>query len=238
MKTETAELCGALIGDGWIQKNGNAMFISGYQTEDREYYGKRIVQLLRTTLGREIRPRKFPYWNTYGIGIYRNAEIKKFIGFGMPTGKKGTKTDIPKIIQKSDIENKKAFLRGLFDTDGTMYPMRQNGKYTRLRLRISLISGKLINSVKMICDELGIKYSNPSPRKVGKRRPNKTYIFEINKKDSIEKWFSIVKSQNPKHTTKFYLWKKIGHLSPRTTVKERKCILSHITKLKTKNTGN
>lgn len=233
MKKEVAELCGAIIGDGWIDARKSNLFISGHPTEDREYYDKRIVQLLEKKFGRKIETAEFPYWGTYGVGIYRKKEVQKFIQLGIPTGKKGTLVDIPTEIKTSNIQTKKNFIRGLFDTDGTVYFMKQNGKYTRARLRIASISKELINSVKSISKQLGMRYSNPSPNKTGKGRPNKMYIFEINRKDDIDKWFSVIKPSNPKHLTKYMLWKKAGVVKPGTTLEERNKILSHFAKLKT-----
>jgi intein/homing endonuclease len=233
MRKCIAELCGAIIGDGWIQSNQRNLFISGHPTEDLDYYNCRVVQLLEEILGRNVDPKKFKGWGTYGVGIYRFEEINRFVNLGIPIGKKGTDVEVPQKISDSNKEAKKAFLRGLFDTDGTIYFMKQNGKYSRPRLRIASISKRLIEEVKKMSEDLGIEYSNPSPNKEGKGKPNKVYIFEINKKASIEKWFLDIKPENPKHFTKFKLWKKLGYLPPRTTLKQRKLMLSRLAKLKT-----
>ncbi len=234
MNENEAELCGMIIGDGWIQRNKKGLFMSGDPIEDKEYYEKRVVQLFKTFLKRSIKARNFEYWKTYGIGIYRKKEIKKFIEMDIPIGKKGTEIIIPKEIMKSNVNVQKAFLRGLFDTDGTIYPMKQKERYSRARLRIASISKRLIDDVKLISRKIGVHHSNPSPSNArGKRVPNKSYIFEINKINDIRKWFTMIKPKNPKHITKFKLWKTIGIIPPKTTIEERYKMLSHLAILKT-----
>lgn len=205
MRNETAELSGAIIGDGWINSKKSNLFISGHPTEDKEYYDNRIVRLMEKTLKRKIKTTAFPYWGTYGIGIYRKKEIERFIRLGIPVGKKSTKIDVPEAIKKSGEEIQRSFLRGLFDTDGTIYFMKQKDEYKRPRIRIASISKNLIKSVKNMSKQFGITPSNPSPNKTSERRPNRMYIFEINRLQDIERWFLVIKPSNPKHRTKYKL---------------------------------
>jgi uncharacterized protein (UPF0333 family) len=54
------------------------------------------------------------------------------------------------------------------------------------------------------------------------RNVNDSYALEIGKKSEVEKWIKIIGTSNPRHKTKFDIWKKFGHLPPRTT-KKKEC---------------
>ena len=58
------------------------------------------------------------------------------------------------------------------------------------------------------------------------RNNNDSYALNIRKKIEIEKWFSIIGTNNPRHQTRYAVWKKLGHLPPRTTIKDRIKILN------------
>jgi len=45
---------------------------------------------------------------------------------------------------------------------------------------------------------------------------------------NVKKWFNIIGSNNPKHITKFLVWKKYGFCPPRTTIKERQKFLKGV----------
>ena len=52
------------------------------------------------------------------------------------------------------------------------------------------------------------------------------YVIEINKIQDIKNWFEkTVIPQNPKHITKYLIWKKFGFCPTNTTLEERRKIL-------------
>lgn len=222
-----SEICGVIIGDGWIQSNKSNLFITGNPTEDKLYYDNYLVPLINREFNLKLKARPFPYWKTYGIGIYRKQIIKNILSLGLPKGRKAKIVSIPKIFK-----NKRKFfislLRGIFDTDGSIYFMKNPNKtsnlHTRPRLRITSVSERLILDIKNLSTKLEIKHSNPSALIWG-NNPNPSYIFEINRLDSIEKWLKLVGSNNPVHKTKVKIWKKFGFVPPRTTINERFKIL-------------
>ncbi len=48
--SKIAELCGAIMGDGWIQENESGFFIAGDPEEDKEYYDEHLSQLINKIL--------------------------------------------------------------------------------------------------------------------------------------------------------------------------------------------
>lgn len=224
-----SEICGSIIGDGWIQSNGKNLFITGNLTEDKKYYDNHLAPLIRKELKIDLQPRSFLYWRTYGVGIYKKEIIKQFLELGMLQGEKASRTFIPDKFKR----NKKYFiplLRGIFDTDGSIYfmrdpnPKRKSSFHVRPRIRIACISKRLIDDIKFLSKNIGIKHSNPSPFN-WKNDKNPVYIFEINEKSSIQKWLNLIGTKNPVHQTKVSIWKKFGYVPPKTTLNERIKIL-------------
>lgn len=52
-----------------------------------------------------------------------------------------------------------------------------------------------------------------------------SYQLRIRKLDQVIKWFDVIGSSNPRHQTKYEVWKKFGFLPPRTSIIERKAML-------------
>ena len=215
MKNEIAELCGAIMGDGWICSSEKSLFIAGDPLEDKDYYDKNISKLIKDVLNIDTIPKFFPYWRVYGIGVYKKEKIKKLLGFGLKKGKKVDVAFIPEWI----LGDKKLFfnfLRGLFDTDGsvfcerdyTKYATKYNSKYhTRIRLRIGLISPLLINQIYDQLQKFNFKCTKRKLIRGFKHNRNNhdVYILEINSK-WVKEFFNRVKPHNPKHITKYKIW--------------------------------
>jgi hypothetical protein len=75
INAEVAELLGAFIGDGWIEKRKKGMYILGNITEDKEYYDNFLAPLFSKHFTLVI-PKEFSYWSVYGICTYKNTSLK------------------------------------------------------------------------------------------------------------------------------------------------------------------
>lgn len=230
-----AELCGAIIGDGWIQSNEQNFFLAGDPIEDKEYYDKHISKII-TELIAPVKPKHFPYWQVYGIGIYNKSIIKKLLALEIPKGKKAKTALVPSWIINSNEKVIKSFLRGLFDADGCVFCQKAYGKYnnefdlnyhSKIRLRITSISSQLIEDVFLLCKKIGLRITKIKIKGGFRynRLCNDVHILNINELKSIERWFKEIKPSNSKHTTKYLVWKKHGFCPPYTTIKQRKDIL-------------
>lgn len=220
-----SEICGAIIGDGWIQSNESGLFITGNITKDKSYYDDHLVPLIRKELKINIRARQFPYWRICGVSICQPDIIKMFLRLGMLKGKKALGVFIPNIFKK----DKKYFiplLRGIFDTDGSIYfmkdpnPSRKTNFHIRSRIVIVSISKRLIDEIKILTKRIGINHANPGPSHY-KTNVHPAYKFEINRRDSIKQWLSLIGTKNLVHQTKIDLWKKFGFVPPNTTLEQR-----------------
>ncbi len=236
-KEKLAELCGTIIGDGWIQSDKRCFFLAGDPTEDKDYIDNRITKLT-SDLIHPTKPKDFPYWRVYGISIYNKEAIQKLISLGLPIGRKIKSAKVPKWILDSDIKVKSAYIRGFFDTDGGIFCQKDYTKYakefdtkhhTKLRLRISNTCQRLMDQTFNLFKELGFRCTKRTIKGGFRhnRNNNNLHIIEINSFESLANFFTEIKPSNPKHLTKYLIWKKFGFCPPHTTINQRKDILKN-----------
>lgn len=236
-KEKLAEFFGAMIGDGWIQTNEKGLFLTGNPIEDKEYYDNKITPLVNELIA-PVKPKNFPYWKVYGIGIYKKEIIKELLNQGLSKGKKVEIVSIPSWIIHSNNDIKRAFIRGIFDTDGCIFMQKDYTKYankfntthhTKSRIRITSISKKLIKEISFLLNSLNFRHTVRG-REGGfrhNRNNSSSYFIEINSIQDIHRFFKEIKPNNPKHITKYLIWKKFGFCPPKTTISQRKDILKN-----------
>jgi hypothetical protein len=105
--------------------------------------------------------------------------------FGIPLGKKSTIVEEPKFL-KNDIELRKAFLRGLIDTDGSFWLDKRG----RICFSLETKSKKLMEDCKEIMELLEIK-----PKLT--ERSNGVFRITIPIKE-VGRFISIINPTNPK----------------------------------------
>jgi hypothetical protein len=234
---EIAEILGAFIGDGWIESDKDALYIAGSPTEDKQYYDKHLSELFSKHFD-EVKPKAFLYWKVYGIVTYKKKAINKAINLGFQVGPKSSVAKIPdSIIHSRNEEVIKSVLRGIFDSDGSFWCEKTRSKTSNEwlkthnhhpELRITSCSRTLLEQIQVLLNSLDIKskivQKNTKGFKHG-RNINDSYALNIRKKEEIKNWFRIIGTNNPRHRTRYEVWKKLGHLPPKTTIKERLDIL-------------
>ena len=238
-KEEIAELCGAVMGDGWIEEREKGFFIAGDPIEDKDYYDNHLSKLLQNIFKINISPKQFPYWKVYGISFYKKKLIKQLLNFGLAKGKKVNSAYVPDwIFRYKSSKIPIAFIRGVFDTDGSVFCQKDYTKYansfnskyhSKIRIRIGSVSQKLICQLSNLCNRLGFRTVTRIIRGGFSHNRNRsnTYILEINEKRSIENWFKRLKPSNPKHNSKYLIWKQFNFCPPNTTLHQRKQILKN-----------
>ncbi len=68
--------------------------------------------------------------------------------------------------------------------------------------------------------KLGIKNIMRIQNNQQKNR-QKAYHIEVSNKPNVDKWFELIGSNNPKHITKYFVWKKYGFCPPHSTLEMR-----------------
>jgi intein/homing endonuclease len=104
-----------------------------------------------------------------------------------------------------------AFIRGLFDSDGSMVFSRKTYRaYKYPTIEIKTVSYRLGLSVKQVLLTAGFRSSL--------NRSAESWVVRTNGEKMLELWMNKIGSRNVKHLTKYLVWKKAGFCPPKTTV--------------------
>ena len=232
---KTAEIVGLSFGDGSLTRRhtgkdkGRVRFqLRGNITEDKEHYDSYIIPLFNEVFDLNLNPVVCNGKDkSYGISI-ESAKICNLLQeLEIPVGIKA-ELKIPDWITSND-KFMKCFVRGLMDTDGGIYCTKDYNYpikgYIRLRITISSISKNLITQLSEILTNLGI--NNLIIKNYKQKDQNCKEFSKLQIADrGVVKYFELIGSKNPKHITKFEMWKKFGACPPRTTLMQRQSLLS------------
>lgn len=189
---ELAEFIGTMMGDGGMHKY--QAVITLHHIDDGAYIkfvAKRIEELFW------IKPRlyHYPKDSVFNIVVSRSELVKYLHELGLPIGNKVRQQfDIPVWIKK----NKKfalACIRGLVDTDGSVFThsYKVKGKwYHYKKLAFSSRSEPLQYSVARILADLGMR-----PR-------ISRHDVRLDSIADMKKYFSLIGSSNPKHLKRYH----------------------------------
>ncbi len=230
MDAEVAEILGICVGDGCISvtKRYSEFALSGDMKEERAYYDNWVMPLLNKkiflpVLGKELKAKEYPKLGTYGVITFEKRVVERLLQLGLqPSPKKDH--GVPEQIKQGNHLSKKRFLRGLFDTDGSMvfeknYSVKSE-RHIRPKILFGGVSKRLIYDCIGICKELDFTPRIRNPWK-GKRDKRNVYGFAIYRKMEIKRWLEEIGFKSPKHTTKIAIWEKTGGCPPFTKIDQR-----------------
>lgn len=231
---DMAEILGIHIGDGCISKNErySEYYLGGDLKEEREYHDNWVGPLFNKKVmiplfNKKVVYKEHPKVGVYGFYIFNKDLVNFFKELGISHGSK-INIGIPEKIL-SDKNLSPRFLRGLFDTDGNIYfdknRSAKNPKNNRPNIKLGTVSKKLIDQVFILLTNLGLHPIMKKPYK-GKRNKNEVYTVLIYRKSDIEYYIKNIGFKNPKHQTKWLIFKKFGYCLPHTSLEERKSILN------------
>ena len=232
MTPELAEVLGIILGDGHLgYKKYKSSFtrnvsFHGSYLDDFDYYELEIKKLLKELFNIEPVPKLYRKNELYvGIGSKSIAEFIK--NLGVPIGNKVENNKIPKFILESNKEIKRSFLRGIFDTDGSITFKKYKGYHSKPVINLPMKSEIFIFQLVELLNELGIdvvhyweKYYYPKRDKLYSRRR-----LYINGKKKLAKFLDLIGFRNPKHLTKVRIYQKFGFCPPNLPYKKRLDIL-------------
>lgn len=204
MKTnEISEMFGIFLGDGSIRKTGRTYKIEvcGHKVDDRDYLLKYVKPLLERNLGLEFHHYDRKEENAMTIYVHSKSTGKLLLELGAKGGV------IPKMF-KDDLEALKSCLRGLIDTDGSIYIAYRSKKQPHFKLEFKNTSKALVKGVHRIWIMLGFHPGSVRPDNYDDYRPR--WRVALNRLDEIKKYFKTVGSGNPKHLKKIRSSEPIG----------------------------
>ena len=195
-----AELIGIILGDGnvnYYKKGKNIgvyqVNIAGDKNLDREYHLTYVALLFKELFG--LGPvEKLSKTNNGRYLIISSKQLVVFlISQGLKSGDKiKNQVRIPSWI-KENPKYLKACLRGLFDTDGSIYKITNQNSY---QISFTNYNTTLLNDVRDGLLSLGIGVSNITKGK----------DITITKKSELRKFLKEVGFKNSRHLTKVKMW--------------------------------
>ena len=225
------ELVGVLLGDGYIYHKPphHHIEICGNATEDRLYYENHLSKLLRDLGSKEIHiyERHDKKGKSIRFAVYSKELVTYFTNeIGLVNGKKKAEiAEIPEKLLRAGWDKTRLILRGFADTDGCLF-FGQKGTYQKHSypmIEMRSASSKLLNQFQCLLQSHGF---TPRLRSVKSRYMSKASYLYLSGKKQLLKWIDEISFSNPKHLTKYYVWKRIGYCPPGTTLRERLQILA------------
>ena len=201
---EMAEFLGAHVGDGTLYRTNTSIVweLRGALYE-KEYYTEHICPLIKSLFNLDVKSkfRSGGKSGAWGVQISKKPVINSLISYGFKPGTKTYSVSVPNYIFNSCAGVKKAFIRGLFDTDGCLRfdKKNKNGQYTYPRIELGFASVNLRNSLKRLLDTLGFESFT------WKSGP-KCFSLCLAGKQKVYKWFKEIQPKNPKHLKKYLTW--------------------------------
>lgn len=185
----------------FYKNNGYCYTVACHKEDDREYVDDIILPLIKRIYGKTPKPRNWSQ-GTYGFRICSKSIVKfKNQTLGLPMGRKNN-ICLPEIIY-NDKKLMLPFLRGLFDTDGSLCLWkRRNRLYPRIYF--SNISRELVQQVRAFLVKERFRVTYWETRYKSKRW-NDLYRISINGTDMLTKWVDIIGFKNPKNIKKLNL---------------------------------
>lgn len=231
---ELAEILGVILGDGHLECNkkhkSNTVYllnIAGSYSEDFDYYDTYFRKIFFDLFNADFKI-YMRRNDELVINIYSKIIANFFKFLGVHPGNKTDFNEIPLIILNSKPEIKRAFIRGVFDTDGSITFKRDyHGKHSNPVVSITMKSQKFIEQLSDFMNELGFT-SSPYKEENLDKRVNKIsvrYRLDFAGHENLERYLKLIGFSNPRHLTKLGMFNKNGFYTPRTPYKERKIIL-------------
>ncbi len=188
-----AEFLGIMFGDGHLSNYQTSITTSCYTDKEHAQYTKKLIKEL-FNIESSLKVRK----EEGAINVVASSRnlVKFLSNKGMPIGNKiGNNLRAPEWIKKSNLY-RKAFIRGLFDTDGCVYldtHRIKNKIYKHLGLTITSYADNLILDIIDFLKSFGF---TPTNRKTQKS------VF-LRRQKEIAKYFKEIKTSNPKHYNRY-----------------------------------
>lgn len=190
---ETAELIGIMLGDGYIQhtsKNRGDRIISSNRLvitlhEDEKNIISKTKDLMSDITN--IKPNMYSLKDQKTIQIAKHSKevVEEFINLGpRPGDKVQHQVRVPKWI-KNQRELMRACLRGLIDTDGTIYTQSTDN---RTVVQFKNHSQPLLDDFNYMCTRLGVSTSSGAKRttQIANQGEVKKFIHKIEPIKSAE----------------------------------------------------
>ena len=222
LTTELAEDIGIMVGDGCIcyreNKNEHEISVVGHIITDEIFVKNHTRRLKKKLFDINFRFTRRLEINTCLLRTYSKGLFEFYTKIiGLPVGSK-REAGIPNIIKNNNNDIKKAFLKGLADTDMTLVFKRAGKDNLRYPvIKLGTASKNLVLDVRRILEDIGFKPSICCDMRSYHTKTKKTYTTNqlyLNGEHNLNKWVKEIGFSNPKNILRFKLWKKNGFSLP------------------------
>ncbi|MFH1055275.1 MAG: hypothetical protein V1744_04180 [Candidatus Altiarchaeota archaeon] len=235
---EIAEFIGILLGDGSLGKykchsekgikTQYRVKITCDSDEDLPYIMNFVSPLMERVFKKEPLLRFKTTERVVELLLFGREYYYSLISLGLKPAPKRDNASIPEFITTENLE--RDFMRGLFDTDGCLvFDKQHTDRHYYPRLEIKMLPSPMRNQFINMLVQSGFDIML-APRIYS----DKVVRIQINGKEQLEEWASMIGFNNPKHKTKYLLWKRLGYCPKRMSLRERVDMLS---KLEIRNSG-
>lgn len=213
LNEELAEDLGHHIGDGCMTKESYKgrikyrFYYVGDAVLDLDYFKTVLIPRKRKLYGLDKSNLRFQKGTV--CFQFNSVELFEFYKqLGVKHGKKDY-IEIPEFIMNGTNVIKAAFLRGLFDSDGSLV---FNRKYKKVkyypRVSFAMKAQTLFEDTKRLLDSLGVTYTTYRRDSSDPRFKNPTRVYEIhiNGKKKVFDWMRRVGTNNKRHSAKYEFW--------------------------------
>ena len=183
---DLAEIFGILLGDGHISKSQVLITLGSKEKSYCEYVQNLFEKVFKVRPKHSVRAGGY-----YDLYIGSVELVKWFIKNGMVHHKVKSQVNCPQWI-KENKKYSKRFVRGFFDTDGSVYKLKFG-----IQISFTNASFPLLQSAKDMLLYLEYKPSMISSQKVF-----------LTKMENLDKFFIEINPKNQKHIDRFYTFKK------------------------------
>ena len=189
-KYEISELVGAIIGDGNIWAKKYEIVITGDKTKDSSYF-EYLTGLIKRNFGYSPHIR-------YREGalrlVVRSKQIFEALSCFFPNGKTAKTVKIPENVDDY------AVLRGIFDTDGSIFFSKKPGICEYPAIEITTISKTLAGQLLELLQKLEFRPTIRSSKEI-----NETFKIALNGRRQTEMWLERIGSSNKTKLEKLLL---------------------------------
>jgi hypothetical protein len=218
MSEKFAYFLGMLLGDGSVgSERRPTIYLVGDLVEERGFYDYVLIPLIRRLF--KISPYSYVRKGKSAYVIrFKSKRLVQYLVSELDFPSGDVQKYLPSFVMSFPEGIRLAFIRGLFDSDGSVvFSRKTSGAYQYPTIEIKTESYSLGLSVKQILVTAGFRSSL--------NRSAESWIVRTNGKKMLELRMNKIGSRNIKHLTKYLVWKKAGFCPPKTTVLGRMRIL-------------
>jgi cell division protein FtsZ len=159
------QIFGFLLGDGWLSKSEDSWKIH-FSPSLNNKLNEKYINLFKKAFNLEMKKTKSANW--YYANSKKVYELLERLGLH----KRANEKEIPQWVFSLPKEQKKAFIIGLADADGSYSIQIGKTGLPKKEIKFEMSSENLIKQLKVLCDSIGLRTSNVSSRTRIIKAPN------------------------------------------------------------------